>query len=182
MKFLTLILTLFMTVTGLAQNGDIRLDSTKNHEIKLNGLFLILGAAEVDYQYLLNDESALGLDLMIGFDDYDLDINYHITPYYRQYFGKKYASGFFVEGFAMLNSTNDYVDSQTNGQDGSIYYDYIYEENIVDLAVGIGTGIKILTKRGFIAELDLGIGRNLFKKDRDFTIIGKGGLQLGYRF
>jgi hypothetical protein len=153
------------------------------NELKINGLFLILGAVELDYQYLINDESGVGVDLLLAFDDENLSINYSVSPYYRQYFGQKYASGFFVEAFGLLNSVNDYTyDSTYDSATDSYYYGGDYKEDIIDFALGIGTGVKLLTKRGFIVEIDLGIGRNLFKNDRDYTIIGKGGINLGYRF
>ncbi|HDZ04508.1 hypothetical protein LCGC14_0079140 [marine sediment metagenome] len=184
MKKLILFCTCLLNISIYSQDVDDQiLTSDKNQELKINGLFLILGAIEVDYQYLLNDESGIGVDVLFAFDDETIDINYYVSPYYRQYFGKKYASGFFVEAFGMLNSVEDYTSEYTFDQaTDSYYYDYGYNESIVDFALGIGTGVKLLTKRGFIVEVDLGIGRNLFKNDRDFTLIGKGGVNLGYRF
>ncbi len=152
--------------------------SEDKNELKINGLFLILGALELDYQYLMNEESGIGVDLFLAYDDENVSVNYYISPYYRQYFGKKYATGFFVEAFGMLNSVNDYTYDAVS----DIYYYDEYEENIVDFALGIGAGVKVLSKRGFVVEVDLGIGRNLFKNEREFTIIGKGGIHLGYRF
>ncbi|MDF4201541.1 DUF3575 domain-containing protein [Maribacter sp. SA7] len=173
-----------MTITMYSQDVDDTFTTSEaRHELKINGLFLILGAIEVDYQYLLNEESAIGVDVLFAFDDETIDVNYYISPYYRQYFGKKYATGFFVEAFGMLNSVDDYTySSYYNQQTDSYYSSSGYEDNLVDFALGIGTGVKLITKRGFIVEIDLGIGRNLFKNDRDFTIIGKGGINLGYRF
>ena len=37
------------------------------------------------------------------------------------------------------------------------------DENVTDFALGIGLGGKWITKSGFIGELNLGIGRNLFE-------------------
>ena len=83
----------------------------------------------------------------------------------------------------MLNSVDDYIYDSYHDESTNTYYSYsTYDDNVVDFALGIGTGVKLITKRGFIVEIDLGIGRNLFKNERDFTIIGKGGINLGYRF
>lgn len=174
----------FFSISIYAQEQeDAYITSEKYQELKINSLFLILGSIELDYQYLLNEESAIGVDVLYTYDDENIDINYYISPYYRQYFGKKYASGFFVEAFGMLNSVDDYIfDSYYDEPTDSYYSSSAYQENVVDFALGIGTGVKLLTKRGFIVEIDAGIGRNLFKNDRDFTIIGKGGINLGYRF
>lgn len=77
----------------------------------------------------------------------------------------------------MLNSTNDYIYS-SNG------FDFISEkENITDFGLGIGLGGKWITNSGFIGELNVGFGRNLFNTDRyDYEIIGKIGINVGYRF
>jgi hypothetical protein len=148
------------------------------NEIKINGLFLVLGAFDVTYERTINEESAFGINVFLPFDDeISDDINYYISPYYRFYFGNKYAAGFFVEGFGMLNSTNDYRFSD-NGSDP-----FLQKENTTDFALGIGLGGKWITNSGFIGELNLGLGRNLFNNDRyDYEIIGKVGVSLGYRF
>jgi hypothetical protein len=184
MKKIFLAVFCLISISAFTQEQIILKDiDVDKHELKINGLFLVLGAMEIDYQYLINEESGVGLDVFYAFDDEDLSVNYYISPYYRQYFGKKYASGFFVEGFGLLNSVNDYTYLSTyEPSTDSYYYNGGFDKNIVDFALGIGTGVKLLTKRGFIVEIDLGIGRNLFKNDRDFTIIGKGGVNLGYRF
>ena len=181
-NLLALSFSLISIVAISQDNTGITNSLEDKNELKVNGLFLILGAIEVDYQYLINDESGIGIDVLLAFDDYNLDINYAVSPYYRQYFGKKRAAGFFVEGFGMLNSTDDYFYDETyDATTQTFSYNY-GTDTVVDFALGIGTGVKLLTKRGFIVEIDLGIGRNLFKTDRDYTIIGKGGVHLGYRF
>ena len=184
MKKILLIYFCIFSISIFSQDNETSISPKEDrNELKINGFFLILGAVELDYQYLINDESGIGVDLLLAFDDENLDINYYVSPYYRQYFGKKYASGFFVEAFGMLNSVNDYTYDNTYDTATDIYYyGGGYEEDIIDFALGIGTGVKLLTRRGFVVEIDLGIGRNLFKNDRDFTIIGKGGINLGYRF
>lgn len=182
-KYILSCLCLFSVFAYSQDQDNEYATSQERHELKVNGLFLILGAIEVDYQYLLNEESAIGLDVLFAFDDETIDVNYYVSPYYRKYFGKKYATGFFVEAFGMLNSVDDYTyDSYYDELTDTYYSNSGYDDNVVDFALGIGTGVKLITKRGFIVEIDLGIGRNLFKNDRDFTIIGKGGINLGYRF
>jgi hypothetical protein len=179
-NFLLLVFLAFSLFTFSQENKGINNPLEDKNELKINGLFIILGAIEVDYEYLINEESGFGIDALIAFDDENLDINYYISPYYRQYFGKKPAAGFFVEGFGMLNSVEDFLyTSSTNGDE---FFFEGRQETITDFALGIGTGVKLLTNRGFVAEISLGIGRNLFKNDRDFTIVGKGGISLGYRF
>jgi hypothetical protein len=156
-----------------AQENKATENNLKQNEIKINGLYLILGAVEVTYERLLNEEAGVGISIFLPIDsDIRDDIDFYISPYYRMYFGKKYASGFFVEGFGMLNSTrND-------------DFGFSPEKNkTIDFALGLGFGGKWITKRGFLAELNFGVGRNLFNSNESGTeIIGKGGITIGYRF
>lgn len=137
---------------------------------------MVLGAFEVTYERTLNEESGIGLTAFLPIsEEVRNDIEYYISPYYRLYFGEKYAAGFFVEGFGMLNSTERSL--STNDE-------YTNEEEFVtDFALGIGLGGKWITKSGFIGELSFGFGRNLFNtKETDDDFVGKGGITIGYRF
>lgn len=178
-SYLVLLVTALFSMPMFSQGNEENKNTSENfNEVKINGLYLVLGAFDVTYERTINEESAFGLNVFIPFDDdINNDVNYYISPYYRFYFGNKYAAGFFVEGFGMLNSTNEYNFSN-NG------FDPVTEkENITDFALGIGLGGKWITKSGFVGELNLGFGRNLFNSDRyDYEIIGKVGISLGYRF
>ena len=108
------------------------------------------------------------------------DINYYISPYYRMYFGKKYAAGFFVEGFGLLSSVKDYESRFTTGPDTLFITE---EKNSTDFALGIGLGGKWITNSGFIGELNVGIGRNVISNDENSDdLVGKIGVSIGYRF
>ena len=168
-----LIFSMFCSYGQQTQDTD---SPTNFNEIKLNGLYLVIGAFDITYERTINQESAYGLNVFLPFDD-DIDINYYISPYYRFYFGKKYAAGFFLEGFGMLNSL---VESRFNDSNGDFF---LVEENVTDFALGIGLGGKWLTNSGFIGELNFGIGRNLFNaSDTDEDIVAKIGISFGYRF
>lgn len=181
MKKPLFILIFFLSIFSV--NAQEQTESTNEptnqnfSEIKLNALFLILGGVDVTYEYILNKESGIGITgfLPISKDVSD-DVKYYLSPYYRFYFGKKYAGGFFVEGFGMLNSTKRYLDEDDS--------DFTPEADFVnDFAVGFGFGGKWITSRNITFELSMGIGRNLFHSYRyDDEIIGKGGFIIGYRF
>ena len=47
---------------------------------------------------------------------------------------------------------------------------------------GIGVGGKWVTNNGFIGELNLGVGRNLFNSNNIDDLVGKVAITLGYRF
>ncbi|RZN82321.1 MAG: DUF3575 domain-containing protein [Winogradskyella sp.] len=171
MKKIFLILLCISFVSIQAQEQSESDVYSGNHELKINGLFLVVGAFDVTYEYLLNEESGIGISVFLPYDsDIKDDIQYYISPYYRFYFGKKYAAGFFLEGFGMLNSIEPDLFSNTDDFE-------------TDFALGIGLGGKWVTKGGFVGELSLGVGRNLFNTDKtDIDFVSKLGITLGYRF
>lgn len=91
-------------MTSFSQQNEEPVEFNRN-EIKLNMFYFLLGAVEVFYERNLNEYSSIGMSLLVNTDtDEFWDLNYAITPYYRLFFGKKPAQGFFFEGFGMLNS------------------------------------------------------------------------------
>lgn len=174
MKKLLVLLCLSLFTIGYSQETQ-KVDFPKN-EIKGNALFLVAGALEVTYERIINEESAVGVSLFLPYDN-EIDVNFSLTPYYRFYFGNKPAAGFFVEGFGMLNSYDDSIYTYINNSSN-------YEDvTRTDFALGFGLGAKWITRKGFVFEINGGVGRNLFNSsDSDFEIVGRGGITLGYRF
>ena len=126
---------LFVTILTTAQ--EKKTDSVGNYnELKLNGLMAVIGAFEVGYERTVNDESSFGISVLLPYDKQEAGLEYYISPYYRYFFGKGYASGFFIEGFGMLNSAE-----QVNFIFGT-------DEYKTDFALGIGLGGKWITKKG----------------------------------
>jgi len=189
MRKFTLTFLLLITTISIAQEKKIYpQDLNKKHEIKLNAFNLIaLSSFDIGYEYLINNDSSFGVSLFYNFNDSE-DIllrEFSLTPYYRWFFSEKFAArGFFVEAFGMLNRSGD--------ESSDYYYDNNgnYLENNVtkqgtNFALGISVGGKFITIKNFIAEVYLGVGRNLIKENKDFfdtNIVGRGGISLGYRF
>ncbi|MEX0288468.1 MAG: DUF3575 domain-containing protein [Flavobacteriaceae bacterium] len=175
-----LFISLFCISTLQAQETD-DMDQARS-EIKINATNLIAFTfIDSSYEYLLNEEASLGVGLLfnVGNDNEILDYyrSFSLTPYYRQYFSNKFAKGFFVEGFGMLNSGKEEIYIfMPNG------VDTYREENYTDFALGISAGGKFVTPRGFVAEIYLGVGRNLLGSDFAPEVVGRGGIALGYRF
>ncbi len=160
MRKIVVILCLTVFTFGYSQE---KVDFPKN-EIKGNALMLVAGTFEITYERLLNEESGFGVSLFVPYDN-DIDTNFSISPYYRFYFGEKPAAGFFAEGFGMLNSYENGVENRT------------------DFALGFGLGAKWVTKKGFVFEINTGIGRNLFNSSNTYhEFVGRGGITLGYQF
>lgn len=173
------LITLF-SMSLFAQEDTSDVDQNPSNEVKLNALFMVIGAFDVTYERLLNEESGVGLEVFIPFDsDIKDDINYYVSPYYRLYFGEKYAAGFFLEGFGMLSSVNNTYLEFSDEFDSS---PLIKEETRTDFALGIGLGGKWVTNNGFVGELSLGVGRNFGNSDNGDDAVAKLGITVGYRF
>jgi hypothetical protein len=177
MKKLFILICLSSFLSGFSQEKTTI--AVKKNELKGNALFLVLGAGEITYERILNEDSGLGVSLFFVKDEEDFDTQFSLTPYYRAYFGKKSAAGFFVEGFGMLNSGNTGNYSEYNSTSQS--YNTIKGKQFTDFALGFGLGSKWVHKRGFVFEINAGIGRNLFNSDSP-EVVGRGGITLGYRF
>lgn len=178
MKKVALGFMLLIAVSSYSQ--DLTNEDQDRHEITLNGLTLIaVEWLDVSYHYLINEESSFGVNIQFGLDE-DATIDsfrkFSLTPNYRQYFSKKYAQGFYVEGFAsLIHYRSDVYDDDFNS------FPNFREEDLTDLGLGISVGGKFLTKRGFVADIFLGVGRYL--SDRaDLEAFARFGISLGYRF
>lgn len=184
MKKFSLIIALIITaITPIfAQDNSDLIDG--KDEVKINAFNLIaFKYLDGSYERLIDEESSIGIGLLISLgDDYDtFDVlrDFSLTPYYRRYFSKGYAKGFFVEGFGMLNSSSsgNYIGyNEVTGED-------IYDEtSYTDFALGVSIGGKFLSKKGFVAEVYGGVGRNLFNTNNTVDVVGRGGVSLGFRF
>jgi len=175
---LLIILFAFCSVNAQAQNETDSNPYQKNNEIKLNLISPLLGAVEVGYERFLNKNSSLGISTFIVYDDTkEKDLNYYISPYYRYYFGKKYASGFFVEGFGAFTSIDGKKVYATDN------LTFTKSKDVYDVALGAGLGYKLVTRKGLVFEANAGYGKLLFNPNKtDHGVIAKYGLSIGYRF
>jgi hypothetical protein len=163
---------------------NLNFSQEKKDEIKGDPFYLIAaGALNVSYEKIITDESGVGVSVLLS-NGKDINTTFSLTPYYRFYFGKKTAAGFFVEGFSMLEAfktrKSNYVYS--NYYSASTYYEDV---NLTDLALGFGLGGKWVTKKGVLFEISTGIGRRLFNDYSGYDagqIVGRGGIAIGYRF
>lgn len=174
MKKLIVLLCFSTYLSGYSQQNEV--PNFKRNELKGNALFLVLGAIEVTYERILNEDTGLGVSVFFVNQD-EFESNFMLTPYYRAYFGKKPAAGFFVEGFSTLNTgvarTTYYYDNNNVGR--------VEKDRYTDFALGFGLGSKWVHRKGYVFEINAGIGRNLLSKDGP-EVVGRGGITIGYRF
>ncbi len=175
MKKITTLLCVFSCCIAISQEKEV--PTFKKNELKANALFLVLGAAEITYERLLTEDSGLGATVFFVAED-EFDSNFIFTPYYRAYFGKKPAAGFFVEGFGMINTG---ISNKMYYYDNNGNLTNIDKDRYTDFALGFGLGSKWVHKRGFVFEINAGIGRNLLSADSP-EVVPRGGITLGYRF
>ncbi len=178
-NFLLLII-LFVSYSVIAQNETDANSYQKKNEFKLNVLAPLSASFQIGYERSLNHNSSLGFSFYKVYDNTksEKDLNYSISPYYRRYFGKKYSSGWFVEGFGMLTS----IDGKKiyTSDDHSIYTE---NPDVIDFALGAGGGWKWVSKSGFLFEANVGYGGLLFNANKtDHDVVAKFGLSAGYRF
>lgn len=159
-KILFTILILCISISTFAQENQQPLGK---HEIKLNILYSVFGLPEITYEYALGEDSAVGLSVLFRVDK-DIANKFAATPYYRYYFGKKPTAGFFVEGFGMFT-----IEEIPNKEDAK------------DLALGATVGWKFLSKKGFVGEINAGLGINMFG-NHSVDGIPRVGLTFGKRF
>lgn len=160
MKKLIILFVLLFAISLSAQNEN---QESLDNEIKLNIVYTLFGVPEVSYERILNEDSSIGVALAFPIDK-DVDLNYMLTPYYRFFFGKKRAAGFFIEGNAALFS-EDY-----------------HSSNEIGFGLGFGIGGKLLSKNNWTGELLLGLGRTLVNEEKTVDAYPRIGISIGKRF
>ncbi|MDQ0476003.1 DUF3575 domain-containing protein [Chryseobacterium sp. MDT2-18] len=181
MKNFLLIATLLLAFSVQAQNTA----DQRQNDIIISPIELIAGPAlNVSYERLLNKDSGIGINALLLLDNKDNGdgLQSQISPYYRMYFGKGYASGFFVEGFIPITTSNDSVYTPYVGP-GYYASSYTYQKNTT-VGAGIGFGGKWVARRNIVFEASIGIARRFGMKSEysDTPVTGKGMLGIGYRF
>lgn len=172
-KIVALSLTVLWSVHLSAQRER---QGLKQYEFKLNGISTILGTPEVSFEYLLSNESAIGLYAAVGTSDGFLDRGgTMLTPYHRIYFDRNsHASGFFLE-------TSMSFFTITESRYDPITYSYVGEERELQFGIGFAGGWKWLTQSGWIGDLSFGLGRNLVSDDF-LPLYPRWGISIGKRF
>lgn len=174
--FFVIIISSFSSV--FAQESTEQLPNFRKNDILLDPFWLIGGLAiNASYERIISEDAGLGANAIFGFGD-DLEDFTQISPFYRAYFGSKYASGFFIEGFAPITFSREYDNTIWPGENNR-GISAVYTTG----GLGFGLGAKWVAKKKFVFELNLGIARK-FISDRgsDDAVTGKGMLGIGFAF
>jgi hypothetical protein len=179
-----LVLFVFSFFYAYAQEIDIE-ERLAKHEIHFNVLMPIAAKSfEVSYERILNEDTSVGISGFVGNHEY-LDLQYMVSPYFRKYFSKSYASGFFMDVFLGVNQSK--YEKWGYYNDTGDWVENYGEKYVTDAAFGVGAGAKFLTSDHFVGMIYGGIARNLFANIPEeyyysSEIVGKGGIYIGYRF
>lgn len=186
-KTLLTITFISLTASGFAQiytkknenNQDtVQVDKQVlgKNEININLLMLgLTGAAEIGYERLFESS---GIGISASADMANMRYNFSVVSYYRVYFGKKKASGFFVEGNAVFWNSEKSSWGKYN-EDGT----YVELGRLIENQFGFGAavGSKFLNKNGFVGELFGGVAK-LFLGGASDDYFPRVGMTIGKRF
>lgn len=184
---------LALTILGItrtyAQTEKSDSASERRNDVLISPIELIASPLlNISYERLIAENMGIGVNGMFYFKDkkeyYDSGFS-QISPFYRMYFGKKFASGFFVEGFVPITSTKEYYTVYYS--DETSYSFKNEEEKRTTVGIGIGLGGKWVTRNNIVFEVSGGIAKrfgsdkNTYYYDND-NLTAKGMLGIGYRF
>lgn len=146
-------------------------------------LLIAVPLANISYERLVSQNKGFGVNTMIKLNNKDKDFK-QFSPYFRYYMGKKYASGFFFEGFIPITIQNDINYIYEDHSDLSYQNISRTNKNITTVGVGFGVGGKWIIKDRLVIEASGGIARRFGDFDNyDIgPVTGKVMGGIGYRF
>jgi len=158
--FITAFLLFFALFNGNAQevNSEIQLLTERKNDIILDPLLLIaVPMINISYERILKQNMGVGINAMIDLSG-ETDEIAQISPYFRYYLGKKYASGFFLQGFAPITVSE------------------------FSAGLGLGFGGKWVLKKRLVLEVSGGVARRVFNDPGFDEVTGVFMTGIGYRF
>lgn len=158
MKYLSILIFLALSINSFAQDDT----SFPRNEVKINPISLLFEPTwvSVAYERVLNDESSVGANVTVI--PTSGETGFGLAPYYRLFFGKKPAAGFFVEGAGLILGAT--------GEDDLIY------------GASIAVGVKVLTKKNIVLDIFGGLGKWNINEFIVGSTYPRFGLNIGKRF
>jgi len=147
-------------------------------------LLIAVPLANVSYERLISENKGIGINAMINLDR-ETDRFTQFSAFYRIYFGKKYASGFFLEGFIPVTTeSNDIYTYNYDNINGYYYTSSVKKGNFTTVGIGFGVGGKWVMKNNLVIEASGGIARRFGDRDNHYfeEVTGKIMGGIGYRF
>ncbi|KQS90202.1 DUF3575 domain-containing protein [Chryseobacterium sp. Leaf394] len=180
-KIFTVLTVLFSVINLFAQdlNPNNESGSQRKNDIVVDPILLIaVPMINISYERILNKDMGVGINAMVTLSD-EVDDFKQFSPYFRYYMGRKYAQGFFFEGFVPV--TTDSYSQYDYFNNGNFYYT---EKKFTTVGVGFGVGGKWIIKERLVIEASGGIARRFGTENSDYSepVTGKIMGGIGYRF
>ena len=176
--------TILAIVVLICNHNLFAQETESNNEIRFNIPYAIAGLPEISYERVVDDNMSIGISTAVAIEkpyNYDTDKGLRersfFCPYYRLFFGKKRAAGFYIEG-------NMAVVGQR--EKGNVYnyitgtYNYV-DAKATSFGFGASIGLKLLSKNGFTGDFYGGWGR-LFGNPIITSGYPRFGVCMGKRF
>ena len=171
LKIKQILIAFLILFTALNTRAQDKEETNKNnHELKIN-IIALLGISELSYEYLIDDNHAVGVSLTIPLS-HSYDFNFQITPNYRKYYGEKRAAGFFIEGNSAFFSQKERKATIISNE----------AKAGLGFGLGVAAGAKFLIQKNFIAEIYIGAGANIIGNAYLFGMYPRAGISIGKRF
>lgn len=186
-KLFTILTVLFSAINLFAQdaNSTQESESQRKNDILADPILLIaVPMINVSYERLLSKDMGVGVNAMITLSN-DVDDLKQVSPYFRYYMGRKFAQGFFFEGFVPVTAQKrDYYSTNYDEPTNIYYSSYRGTTTVTTVGLGFGVGGKWVIKDRLVIEASGGIARRFGNQDRyDVSeVTGKIMGGIGYRF
>lgn len=182
------VITTTTTTTTTTTVTEEPISSIRKNDVMLDPFALLSGIASISYERHLNKDMGVGISaFFVGKEYFPAGDNrtWYVLPYFRHYMGKKWARGFFIEGFTgIVNKEYEYYIPYSGidpGFCGGECPPMVKTGKETNFGIGFGIGGKWETKRNIVFEVSGGLGR-AFTAKKATTMFGKGMLGIGYRF
>jgi hypothetical protein len=171
----------FAALVGMAQKDSTGFNWSLKNELKLNLTNAIAGLPEINYERILEDNMSIGIAASASLETPDkMIMRWQAIPHYRLYFGKRKATGFFIEGnMAIIGQRDKYSVARYTFNPDSVYYSY-YDDKAISIGFGAAIGVKLITRNHFVGEIFAGGGRLFGTALTDGY--ARAGIMLGRRF
>ena len=175
MKYLSTFLFCIILIQGVSQDESEK--KLGRHELKLNLVNLILlENVELNYEYIAGEDFTIGLAASYLWDDFS-DLNFILFPNARFYPSQAEAgTGFFTELSVPIFGYEDEEECFLSNN-----FFTCPTENKVGVGVGVAAGYKLISRKGFVGEIILGIGRD-FDDSSSIEGFPRIGITFGKRF
>src|SRR5690606_34097825 len=167
------LLILFSVNNSFGQSEEV--PNFRKSDILIDPFWLIGGlAVNATYERILSEDSGVAANAIFRIGS-DLDDFVQISPYYRAYFGAKYESGFYIEGFVPFAVVE--IKDWSNGSQTTS------SSQNTSAGLGFGLGGKwVATKKSVFALYLATVRQSIGTFSNEDQVTGTGMIGVGFAF